>query len=294
MLCVVCNNSIHQGDEIQCFICKEFTHFICAGLREGKFRKLNKQAKDNWSCNTCKFSKEQDKNNLLSNTNKLLTSKGNEITDETLNGVIDSVQFMSTQFDHFGQQLKSLVSTINELKDENKQINEENIFLRKELLNLSQRVNIIEQKSLECHAELIGVPEIQNEICTDTIDKITSTLGLEIKVKNAFRIPSKSTDKPRKISVCFMSVEEKHKVMDLMKKKKMVAKHIDGKWNNTAIYVNEQMTSTFRNLFFKTRNIAKEVGYKFIWFKNNKIFVKKNEGSMTIYIVDEASISKIK
>jgi len=74
--------------------------------------------------------------------------------------------------------------------------------------------------------------------------------------------------------------------MDIMKKK-MVAKHIDDKWNNTAIYVNEQMTSTFRNLFFKTRNIAIEVGYKFIWFKNNKIFVKKNEGSMTINIEDE-------
>jgi len=112
------------------------------------------------------------------------------------------------------------VSTINELKDENKQIKEKNVVLKKEILNLSQRVNIIEQKSLECHVELIGVPEIQNEICTDTIDKITSTLGLDIKVKYAFRIASKFTDKPRKFSVCFKSVEEKRKVMDLMKKKK--------------------------------------------------------------------------
>jgi hypothetical protein len=82
--------------------------------------------------------------------------------------------------------------------------------------------------------------------------------------------------------------------MDLTRKKKMVAKHIDDKWNNTAIYVNEQMTSTFRNLFFKTRNTVKEVGYKYIWFKNNKIFVKKNEGSKIIIIDDETSISKIK
>jgi len=49
------------------------------------------------------------------------------------------------QFDHFGQQLKSLVSTIKELKDENKQIKEENIVLKKEILKLSQ-VNIIEKK----------------------------------------------------------------------------------------------------------------------------------------------------
>lgn len=81
--------------------------------------------------------------------------------------------------------------------------------------------------------------------------------------------------------------------MDFIRKKKLVTKHIDDKWNNTAIYVNEQMKSTFRHLFFKTRNKAKEVGYKFIWFKNNKIFVKKIEGSMAIHIDDEASISKI-
>lgn len=62
----------------------------------------------------------------------------------------------------------------------------------------------------------------------------------------------------------------------------------------TAIYVNEQMTLAYKDLFFKTRNAVKEVGYKFIWFKNNKIFVRKNEGSKVIIIVDELSISKIK
>ena len=72
------------------------------------------------------------------------------ITDETLKGVIDSVQFMSTQFDHFGQQLKSLVSTINVLKDENKRIKEENIVLQKEILKILQR------KSLKCHVEHIA------------------------------------------------------------------------------------------------------------------------------------------
>lgn len=92
------------------------------------------------------------------------------------------------------------MSTINELKDENKQIKDENVVLKKDILNFSQRVNIIEQKSLECHVELIGAPEIQNEICTDTMDKIRSTLGLDIKVKYAFRIPPKFTDKPRKLS----------------------------------------------------------------------------------------------
>jgi hypothetical protein len=43
---------------------------------------MNKQAKENWSCASCKFSENKDKNNLMGKTNKLLTSKGNEITDK--------------------------------------------------------------------------------------------------------------------------------------------------------------------------------------------------------------------
>lgn len=44
------------------------------------------------------------------------------------------------------------------MKDENKCIKEENIVLKKKVLNLSQRVKyILEQKSLECHVEIIGV-----------------------------------------------------------------------------------------------------------------------------------------
>lgn len=82
--------------------------------------------------------------------------------------------------------------------------------------------------------------------------------------------------------------------MDHVNKKKLTANNINNKWEKTAIYVNEQMTSTNRDLFFKARNAVKEVGYKFIWFKNNKIFVRKNEGSKVFAVVDEILISKIK
>lgn len=102
MLFVICDNDIYRGDEIQCVL---FIHFICADLREANFRKMNKQTKLNWSCTSCQFGK--NKNDTLDKTNRLLSLNGNKITIETLNGVIKSVQFMSSQFDNFGQQLKA-------------------------------------------------------------------------------------------------------------------------------------------------------------------------------------------
>lgn len=81
--------------------------------------------------------------------------------------------------------------------------------------------------------------------------------------------------------------------MELAKKHKLVAKDLDPTWNESAVYFNEKMTYTYRNLFFKARTTAKQVGYKYIWFKNNTIFAKKNDNSKPIIIDDELSISRM-
>jgi len=104
--------------------------------------------------------------------------------------------------------LKDLVSSINDLKIENKQI-KENLTLKKEMSNLSNRINILEQNALDCHFEIVGIPEYRNEICIKTVKKITTKLGINVSLSDVFRIPSKVLDKPKKISVCYNSVEDK-------------------------------------------------------------------------------------
>lgn len=69
---------------------------------------------------------------------------------------------MSSQFYDFNYQLKQLFATINDLKSENKRISENNLQLKKEAVTLSGRINILEQKALDCHIEIVGVSEIKN------------------------------------------------------------------------------------------------------------------------------------
>jgi hypothetical protein len=68
------------------------------------------------------------------------------------------------------------------------------------------------------------MPESKNEIYTDTIEKINSKLGTTVSVKNFYRIPSKLSDKPRKISVILNSLAEKNEIMKQVKKEKLIAK----------------------------------------------------------------------
>lgn len=96
-----------------------------------------------------------------------------------------------------------------------------------------------------------------------------------ILAQKAFRLHSKFPDKPRILSVCFKSVNDKTKVMELAKKRKLVAKDLDPTWTESVVYFKEKLTYTYRNLFFKARTSAKQVIYKYIWFKNNTISAKK-------------------
>jgi len=151
----------------------------------------------------------------------------------------------------------------------------------------------LNKKTLECQLEIVGVPESKNEIRTNTIQTIINKLGTYVTAQKAFRLQSKFPNKSRILSVCFNTVNDKTKVMELAKKHKLVAKDLYPTWNESAVYFNEKMTYTYRNLFFKERISAKQVGYKYIWFKNNTIFAKKNDTSKSIIFDDELSLSKI-
>lgn len=62
--------------------------------------------------------------------------------------------------------------------------------------------------------------------------------------------------------------------MDNVKKAKLKGK--DSNWKDKNIYINDSLTQFNKNLFFKTRAFARDTGYKFVWFKDSKIFIKKN------------------
>lgn len=66
---------------------------------------------------------------------------------------------------------------------------------------MTDRINFLEQKALECNIEIVGVLESKNEICSNVIKKINSKLSIDVYIKNIFRIPSKFSDKPKK-NIC--------------------------------------------------------------------------------------------
>ena len=287
MLCNTCNDDIFLDDILTCSICNENFHFMCVALREATFRKMSKITKTKWACNKCKFNEKQPINN--SPVKKPVI----DITKENFNNLSDSVNFMSDKFDNFGAKLQELLSSVKEMREENRVLKKQNIIFNNEIILLMNRVNTLEQKALDNFIEIIGVPETQDENSVETVKTIIAKLGVETTVNRAFRAPSKIKNKPRKLVAELSTRQCSSITISNSRKTKPKGNMFNEKWGMEPIYVNNYLTFFNRNLLFKTKTFARETGYKFVWFKDSKIFIKKNEDQKAILIENESSLSNL-
>jgi hypothetical protein len=80
---------------------------------------------------------------------------------------------------------------------------------------------------------------------------------------------SNVTNKPRKIIAKLNSIKNKQQLMDIAKKRKLNTKNLDENWD---IFINNELSSFNRDLFFKARIFAKTNDFNFVWYKD---FYKK-------------------
>lgn len=60
------------------------------------------------------------------------------------------------------------------------------------------------------------------------------------------------------------------------------------------VFVNDHLAPLNKLLYGRVRKLGKELGYKYIWLNDCKIFVRKNDTSKAILISSEADLVKIK
>ena len=87
--------------------------------------------------------------------------------------------------------------------------------------------------------------------------------------------------------VKFVSRKSKATVLDL----KRLPRNRDHKFRNNDIYINEHLTTRNKHLFNLAKDKKRSKNYKFLWTRNGKIFIRKDERSDPITIDCEDTIS---
>lgn len=61
--------------------------------------------------------------------------------------------------------------------------------------------------------------------------------------------------------------------------------------DDSAVYVNEQLTPFNRKLFYEAGLVKKEKKFAYLWFSDNKILLKKTQDSRPIRVYDMKDIA---
>lgn len=239
--------------------------------------------------------------NLLKQFNeKLCTAISRELMPikNELKELNESVSFINDKFETIQ---KEQAATYKELKV----LREENTTLKETVGDLNTRLNYLEQQSRASNLELQCVPENKNEELYSIVMQLSKNVSCDLKntdVLHCTRVAkvNQSSNRPRSIVVQLASPKTRDQLLaSVIKynkthpKDRLQSNHLGITGPSCPVYVVEHLSPANKALHAAARRKAKEVGFKFVWVRNGRIFVRKNETSEFIFVKNMDILSKL-
>lgn len=223
-----------------------------------------------------------------------LNTKHDTVTMQ-LNSIKTSVDLNSQN--HL--KLESKVDVMDfDLKEIQKDVSEAAV-LRDEIKELKYEIKQQQQWDRLLNLEISGLPEIKNEDLYAIVAKIALHAGVTLNkddVINASRIQSRlqNTGKPKNVIVKLRNRITKDNILaGLRKSRGVTTLDISIPGDARRIYVSEHLTVDNKLIYKRCRDMAKSKQFQFVWTKNCKIFMRKNETSPAICIKEESDLKKL-
>jgi archaellum component FlaC len=273
--CTGCNEKLPgDGDYVPCKGCNGQMHYECSGLRESTYRGMSAQKKGDWRCVTCRGKPRTI--STSSNESPELQKMLSEINDKlnllaVVNDGVESLKIafydMKNELHEYKEKVESLETRI---KDKDRQIEK-----------LETRLLDLEQYSRKKNVEVIGLKKQPNEDMGTIFQRICNKINVsEITMNDVdkmHRLPN-TKGNTEGILIRFKSMQKRD--IFLQNRKAIITnKDIWGANGNNEerIYVTENQSKAFKQLFWEMKQTAIQEGYKYIWSRDGKIFIKRTD-----------------
>ncbi|KAJ0178986.1 hypothetical protein K1T71_005761 [Dendrolimus kikuchii] len=217
---------------------------------------------------------------------------------EEIRDLVNSMEYMNSRFEDISKEHKYTQEQVAILVKENE-------HLKTTVSDLSNRIDHMEQHSRSKNIEIQCVPENKNENLLNMVLQLTGAIGSEVNeshILNCTRVAKmrREGNRPRSIIVelCtpryrdeFLTCALKYNKLNSRQKLNSTIIGISG--NPVPIYICEHLSPTNKALHAAARMKAKQHKYKFVWVRNGRIFVRKNEESQFLWIKNTCSLDKI-
>ncbi|KAL1447583.1 hypothetical protein WDU94_009839 [Cyamophila willieti] len=183
-----------------------------------------------------------------------------------LNSIEDKLNKVLKVVDEQSKEIKKLKTQIAELKEDNIKLKTDNEENKNHIHDMQQRQRLI-------NVIVDGIPVTKNENVYNIIKELGTKLGIQDPLNDVqvcHRVNTTNKSKPKPIVVRMLNTKTRDKWTVAYRAKKL--------WTEK-IYVNEHLTARNQRILKETKKAAKVKKFKFVWVKDCKIFVRKDETS---------------
>lgn len=226
--------------------------------------------------------------------NKEFAPLRNEISE-----VIKTVEFIANKHEELRSEVSTLRSEVEELRSGN-------CTLKGYIKDLTLKIEQLDQETRECNMEVHGLPEHSGENLLSTavqLSKIVSSSVIEkdiISCVRAGKMNPKST-RARPIIIRLPSSHTRdHLLASCIKFNKahpedrLNTSHLGLGGGKQGIFVEEHLSPTNRKLKAQARAFKKDKQYKYLWVRNGRVMLRKNDTSPAIWVRSEDSLKDLK
>lgn len=310
--CNRCDTDFMDG--VQCSVCQNRYDFPCSGITEAGYRKLGDR-KFSWRCSTCRNpsptpGKSPEFEGILSEIKFLSAQLA------TLPGLVESVRKIQEELsdlksiktelievkssvDSVHLSMKSITDKLARLDSEVQSLQstkEQLTTLQQRVDQLERRANEDEQRSRLNNLEIKGVPFKSSENLYNILHKICEFVKYPIskeQIDYIARVRTRGDSNIKNIIVSLHNRYIKDDFIAAVRKCKSLTATSLGISGDNRIFVNDHLTLKNKTLLNKTKTLAKERNFAFVWVKGCKIFVRKNTTSPVLYINSDTDLKRI-
>ncbi|CAK1550983.1 unnamed protein product [Leptosia nina] len=225
---------------------------------------------------------------------------GREITPlkDDIKDLQASLTYITKQYEDLNSKHAATIRELHDLRETNQQLHSQN-------QELCVKIEHLEQYTRGHNVEIQCVPERKEENLLTVIKQISKTVNFSLKdehISDFHRVAKVNTDssRPRSIIVQFQSARLRDNFLGTViqynkanSDNKLNTSNIGFKGEPNPIYVLEHLSPANKILHAKARTKSKELGFKFVWVRGGRVYMRKTESSKIIFIKNLHTLEKL-
>lgn len=223
--------------------------------------------------------------------------------NEKISAFEHSLTFYNTMYEDLKSDLVRKGTVLTQLQKENEGLQATIKSIEREM---TTRLGAMEQTMRECNVEIGGLPEYQSENLFNTLEQISKKVDVTLTrddVQHVTRVAKLNKDSPRPRAVvaklrtrllrdgllAAVTKFNKQNPQD-----RLNSHHLGIGGSSVPIFVSEHLSPGNKYLHAAARRKAREVGFRFVWVRDGRIYARKNESSQALLIRSQESLVLIK